>query len=70
MYGLYAVRYVWVYVCVCVYIYIYIYIQGVPGGRANTSGFNSRADAQSNTSHTPGYNSQRLRIYEFLKYSK
>ena len=30
-----------------IYIYIYIYIQGVPGVKVTTSGFNSRADSES-----------------------
>jgi len=47
-----------------------ISIQGVPGVKVNTSGFNSRADAESKTSYTHGFNSQRFRSYEFLKYSK
>jgi hypothetical protein len=61
---------VFMYMCVCVCVYIYIYIQGVPGVKVNTSGFNSRADAESNTSYTRESNSQRFRSYEFLKYSK
>ena len=47
-----------------------VHIQGVPGVKANTSGFNSRVDAQSKTSYTYGSNWQRFRNYEFLKYSK
>ena len=45
-------------------------IQGVPRVNVTTLGFNSRADSESNTSHTHGSNSQRFRIYGFLKYSK
>jgi hypothetical protein len=40
-------------------------IQGVPGVKVTTSGFNSRADSESKTSHTQGLNSQRFRNYEF-----
>ena len=54
----------YVYICICVYIYIY----SVPGVKVKTSGFNSRADAESNTSYTHGSNSQRFRSYEFLKH--
>ena len=68
--------YVCMYVCMCVYMYVcnvcvcvyvcnvYIYIQGVPRVKVSTSGFNSRADAESETSYTDGSNSQRFRIYE------
>ena len=45
-------------------------IQGVPGFKVSTLGFNSRADAESKTTYTHGPNSQRFRIYEFLKYDK
>jgi len=48
----------------------YTAIQGVPGDKVSTSGFNSEADAESKTSYTHGSNSQRFRSYEFLKYSK
>jgi len=41
-----------------------------PGVKVNTSGFNSRADAESKTSYTHGSNLQRFRSYELLKYSK
>jgi len=41
--------------------------QNVPGVKAPTSGFNSRADSESKTSYTHGSNSQRFRSYEFLK---
>jgi hypothetical protein len=55
--------------------YINIYrllhsIQGASGVKFNTSGFNSRANAESKTSHTRGSNSQQFRSYELLKYSK
>ena len=46
------------------------YIQRVPGVKVSTSGFYSRADAESETSYTHWSNSQRFRSYEFLKYSK
>jgi hypothetical protein len=46
------------------------YIQGVPGVKVTTSGFNSRADSESKMSYTHGSNSQRFKSYEFLKYSK
>ena len=49
---------------------MYSHIQGVPGVKVTTSGFNSRADSESKTSYTQGSNSQRFRVYEFLKYSK
>jgi len=45
-------------------------LHGVPVVKANISGFNSRADAESKTPYTLGFNSQRLSNYEFLKYSK
>ena len=38
--------------------------------RANTSGFNSRAYAESKTSYTRGSNLQQFRSYEILQYSK
>jgi len=41
-------------------------MQGATGVKVNTSGFNSRADAESKTSYTHGSNSQRFRSYEFL----
>jgi len=43
---------------------------GFPGVKVTTSGFNSRAAAESKTSYTHGSNWQRFRSYEFLKYSK
>ena len=46
------------------------YIQDVPGYKVIKSGFNSTADAKSKTSYIHGPNSQRFRIYEFLKYAK
>jgi len=42
------------------------FIQGVPGVKVSTSGFNSRADTESKMSYTHGSNSQRFRSYEFL----
>jgi len=45
-------------------------IQGVPGVKVSTSGFNSRADGESKMSYAHGSNLQRFRSYEFLKYSK
>jgi len=33
-------------------INVFLYIQGVPGVKINTLGFNSRADAESKTSYT------------------
>jgi len=57
-------EYAYVYVC------MYIYIQGVPGVKVTTSGFNSRTDCESKTSYTHGSNSQRFRSYEISKYSK
>jgi hypothetical protein len=36
-------------------------IQSVPGVKITTSGFNSRAVSESNTSYTHGSNSQRFR---------
>jgi hypothetical protein len=45
-------------------------VQGVPGVKVITSGFNSRADAELKTSYTHGSKSQQFRSYEFLKYSK
>jgi len=47
-----------------------ISIQGLPGVKVNTLGFNSRADAESKMSYTHGSSSQRFRSYEFLKYNK
>jgi len=47
-----------------------LYIQGVPGVKVNTSGYNSRADSESKTPYTHGPNSQRFRSYEFLNYIK
>jgi len=44
-------------------------IQGVPGVKVTTSGFNSRSDSESKTSHTHGFNWQRFRSYELLMYS-
>jgi len=41
-------------------------IQGVPGVKVTTSGFNSRADSQSKMSYTHGSNSQRFGSYKFL----
>ena len=49
---------------------IYPQIQGVPGFKITTSGFNSRADSESKMSYIHGSNSQRFGSYEFLKYSK
>jgi len=46
------------------------YIQGVPGVKFTTSGFNSRANSESKTSYTQGSNSQRFKNYDFLKYNK
>ena len=46
------------------------HIQSAPGVKATTSGFNSRADAESKTSYTHGSISQRFRSYEILHYSK
>ena len=43
-------------------------MQGVPGVKVTTSGFNSRAGSESKTSYTHGSNSQRFWSYEFLKY--
>ena len=45
-----------------------IQIQGVPGVKISTSGFNSGANSESKTSYTHGSNSQRFRSYEHLKY--
>jgi hypothetical protein len=39
---------------------IKVNIQGVPGVKVMTSGFNSRADSESKTSYTHGPNSQRF----------
>jgi hypothetical protein len=44
--------------------------KSVPEVEVTASGFNSRADSESKTSYTHGSNSQQLRSYEFLKYSK
>ena len=41
-------------------------IGNVSGVKVNTSGFNSRADAESKTLYTHGSNLQRFRSYEFL----
>jgi hypothetical protein len=43
------------------------YIEGVPGVKVTTSGFNSRADSESKILYTRGSNSQRFRSYGFLK---
>jgi len=48
----------------------FVFIQGVPGFKVTTSGFNSRADSEPKTSYTYGSNSQRFRSYEFLKFLK
>ena len=45
-------------------------MQGVPGAKVTTSGFNFRADFESKTSYTHGFNSQLFRSYDFLKYNK
>jgi hypothetical protein len=58
-------------VCAALYISGTLYIiQGVPGVKVITSGFNSRPDSESKTSYTHGSNSQQFRSYEFLKYSQ
>ena len=47
-------------------MYSYLNIQVVQGVKVNTLGFNSRADAESKTSHTRESNSQRFRSYDFF----
>ena len=42
-------------------------IQSVPGVKVTTSGVTSLGDAESKTSYTRGYNSQRFRSYEVWK---
>jgi len=50
--------------------FLFYNIKSVPGIKVTTSGFISRADSESKTSYTLGFNSRRFRSYEFLKYSK
>jgi len=47
-----------------------VYVQGVPGVKVTSSGFNSRADSESETSYTHGSNWQRFKSYGFLKFLK
>jgi len=42
------------------------HIQGVPGVKVTTLGFNFRADSESKTSYTHGSNLRWFRSYEFL----
>jgi len=64
---------------VCMYIYItraraharaHARASVSQGVHDNISGFNSRADSESQLAYTRGYNSQQFRSYEFLNYSK
>jgi len=55
--------------CLLNYIWNTFFVQGVPGVKVTTSGFNSRADSESKTSYTHGSSSQPFRNY-ILKYSK
>ena len=41
---------------------------GILGVKVTTSGFDSRADSESETSYTHGSNSRRFLSYQFLKY--